>query len=90
MSTLAFVMDPIEAVSIDEDTTFVLMLEAQDRGHEVLYVDPAGLGVVEGRPVARVVPVQLRRESGNHVEKGSPRVVGPHARKRGGIMRRRN
>ena len=55
MSTLAFVMDPIEAVSIDEDTTFVLMLEAQDRGHEVLYVDPAGLGVVEGRPVAQVV-----------------------------------
>ena len=75
MSSLAFVMDPIDAVSIDEDTTFVLMLEAQNRGHEVFYVDPAGLAVAEGRPVARVVPVQLRRESGNHVEKGSPRVV---------------
>ena len=75
MSTLAFVMDPIEAVSIGEDTTFVLMLEAQNRGHQVLYVDPAGLGVAEGGPVARVVPVQLRREPGNHVEKGSPRFV---------------
>ena len=39
--SLAFVMDPIDAVSIEADTTFVLMLEAQARGHQVFYVDPA-------------------------------------------------
>ncbi len=75
MSTLAFVMDPIESVSIDQDTTFVLMLEAQNRGHEVLFVDPAELGVSGGRAVARVTPVTLRREPGNHVDKRSSRVV---------------
>jgi len=73
MSSMAFVMDPIEGVSIDEDTTFALMLEAQKRGHEVLYVDPADLGVSEGRTVARVTPVTLRREHGNHVDLGTPR-----------------
>ena len=73
--TLAFVMDPIEAVGIDEDTTFALMLEAQGRGHTVLYVDPAELGVSEGRTIARVIPVTLRREHGNHVDKGPSRVV---------------
>jgi len=31
---LVFVMDPIESVDIDADTTFVLMLEAQRRGHD--------------------------------------------------------
>jgi len=68
-------MDPIDSVSIEEDTTFCLMLEAQERGHEVLYVDPADLSVSEGRTRARVTPVTLRRELGNHVDKGPPRVV---------------
>ena len=75
MSTFAFVMDPIESVSIDEDTSFVLMLEAQNRGHEVLYIDPAELSVSEGRPVARVTPVSLRREHGNHVDKRPSRLA---------------
>jgi len=75
MSTFAFVMDPIESISIDEDTSFVLMLEAQNRGHEVLYVDPAELAVSEGRPVARVTPVRLRREHRNHVDKRPSRLA---------------
>jgi glutathione synthase len=65
---LAFVMDPIEAVNIHEDTTFALMLEAQKRGHRVLYVDPADLGVTDGRATARARAVVLRREPGNHVD----------------------
>ena len=39
--TMAFVMDPIEAIDIEKDTTFLLMWEAQERGHALLYVDPA-------------------------------------------------
>ena len=73
--TLAFVMDPIDSVSVDEDTTFCLMLEAQSRGHEVLYIDPSDLSVSEGHTVARVTPVTLRREHGNHVDKGPARSV---------------
>ena len=46
--TLAFVMDPIESIDIRADTTFVLMLEAQRRGHRVLYVEPGGVGVDGG------------------------------------------
>jgi glutathione synthase len=68
-------MDPIDSVSIDEDTTFCLMLEAQARGHEVLYVDPCDLSVSEGRTRARVTPVTLRRVHGNHVDKGPSRTV---------------
>ncbi len=70
--SLAFVMDPIQSVSINEDTTFALMLEAQSRGHEILCVDPKDLGVSEGRTSARVTPVTLRREEGNHVDLGEP------------------
>jgi len=69
--TMAFVMDPIEGIDIEKDTTFLLMWEAQERGHRVLYVDPADLGVAERRASARAWPVTLRRERGGHVERGS-------------------
>jgi len=73
--TYVFVMDPIGSVDIHADTTFVLMLEAQRRGHHVLYADPADLGVHDGVAMARVQPVTLRREAGRHVDLGEPRSV---------------
>ena len=69
--TMAFVMDPIEGIDIEKDTTFLLMWEAQERGHRVLYVDPADLGVADRRAAARAWPVTLRREVGRHVERGT-------------------
>jgi glutathione synthase len=73
--SFVFVMDPIGGLDIEADTTFVLMLEAQRRGHRVFYVDPADLGVVDGRPVARGHPVTLRREAGRHCDLGPPRTL---------------
>jgi glutathione synthase len=73
--TLAFVMDPIGSIDIEADTTFVLMLEAQRRGHRLLVVDPADLGVSDGRAVAKVRPVEVRREAGRHADLGPERSV---------------
>jgi glutathione synthase len=72
---LVFVMDPLDAIDVQGDTTFVLMLEAQARGHRVLYADPADLGVSSGRAVARVRPAALRREPGHHFELGTESTV---------------
>jgi len=74
--TLAFVMDPIEGIDIHADTTFALMLEAQRRGHRLLYVRPDDLSVIGGRVAAHVRPVTLKREAGRHAELGpSARIV---------------
>jgi glutathione synthase len=74
--TFAFVMDPIQSIDIRGDTTFVLMLESQRRGHRLLYLEQADLGVDAARgPVARVRPVTLRREVGRHAELGEPERV---------------
>ncbi|MDH3519354.1 MAG: glutathione synthase [Myxococcales bacterium] len=73
--TFAFVMDPIESIDIRSDTTFVLMLEAQRRGHRVLYIDPADLGVDDGVAVAQAQPVTLRREEGRHADLGAARSI---------------
>ena len=72
---LAFVMDPLESEDFGASTTVVLMLEAQRRGHEVLYVDPADLRVVSGKTVARVTPVRLSLSDGGQVERGPVRRV---------------
>jgi len=72
--TLLFVMDPVLGVDCTKDTTFVLMLEAQRRGHRVLVCDVGDLTVDSGRAAARAREVSLRREPGNHAELGAPRA----------------
>jgi glutathione synthase len=73
--SLGFVMDPVESIDIRADTTFVLMLEAQQRSHRVHYIDPADLGVLDGRAVARARTVRVARQPGSHVELGPPKSV---------------
>jgi glutathione synthase len=48
------VMDPIDGITIYKDSTFAMLLEAQRRGHDLMYMEPADLEVVDGRPVARM------------------------------------
>lgn len=72
---MAFVMDPPESIDIQGDTTFVLMLAAQERGHELWYVDPADLGVDARGAVATATPITLRRDQGNPFGAGEPKHV---------------
>jgi glutathione synthase len=73
--TVLVVMDPIESIDIEADTTFVIMLEAQRRGHRLLYCQTGDLGVSEGRPVAKVRAATLRRETGRHADLDAPRNI---------------
>jgi glutathione synthase len=75
-STLAFVMDPLGSLDVAADTTYVLIVEALRRGHRVLYLDPADLGVTDGRPIARARPVtEMRPEPGDPAELGPEQSV---------------
>ena len=57
--TFAFVMDPVERVNVHTDTTFALMLAAQERGHRVFYAAPGALEVHGGRLVLMARPARL-------------------------------
>ncbi|HZR79681.1 MAG TPA: glutathione synthase [Candidatus Binatia bacterium] len=70
---IAFVMDPLPRIAIDKDTTFVFMLEAQARGHEVFYVAPGDLALVGGRPEALLHPATVRAQVGDHFTLGEAR-----------------
>jgi glutathione synthase len=72
---VAIQMDPIETVDIDGDSTFVLALEAQARGHALYHYLPRNLFFREGRVYARARPMSVRRERGNHAAMGTPEVV---------------
>ena len=71
---VAFQMDPIEGVDIDADSSFVLGLEAQARGHRLFHYLPRDLAMIDRRVVARVRPMELRREKGNHATLGAPEM----------------
>lgn len=68
---VAVQMDPIHAINIDADSTFVLMLEAQRRGHGLWYYTPKTLSLHGGRVIAKAQRVaDIRRKKGDHVELG--------------------
>ncbi|EKE43864.1 glutathione synthase [Oceaniovalibus guishaninsula JLT2003] len=67
---IAFQMDPLGAVNIDADSTFRLMVEAQERGHSLFYYTPDKLSWRDNAVRARGWPVTVRRERGNHFSAG--------------------
>jgi glutathione synthase len=72
---VAIQMDPIDSIDINGDSTFVMGLEAQNRGHQLFHYLPKDLTMVDGRVVAYARPLTLRREQGNHFEMGTAQWI---------------
>jgi glutathione synthase len=62
----AFIMDPLERVLVDKDTTFVFMLEAQFRGHEIYFLGLRDLYARGQQVIARVRQCELTRRGIPH------------------------
>ncbi|HEY3302138.1 MAG TPA: glutathione synthase [Candidatus Binatia bacterium] len=58
---IGVVMDPIDKINIDKDTTFVMMLEAEARGHEVYYMELEDLSIRGAVPEGRFRRVSVAR-----------------------------
>jgi glutathione synthase len=63
---IACQMDPIDRIDIRGDSTFALLLEAQRRGHELLYYTPHDLALHGGRLMARAAPLTVEDRIGDH------------------------
>jgi glutathione synthase len=59
---LGVIMDPIDEINIDKDTTFALLLEAQSRGWSVFYMEMNDLYLRDGVAGARMRRLTLRRD----------------------------
>ena len=70
-----FVMDTLDRVDPEKDTTFAFIEAAQARGHESLHCGPADLGIREGKTVARVRDVSIHKTAPWIQLDGPPREV---------------
>ncbi|NND45581.1 MAG: glutathione synthase [Xanthomonadales bacterium] len=64
-------MDPIGGINIKKDSTFAMLLEAQRRGHELVYMEPADLYVEDGTAMANMRPVSVRDDAAGWFELGA-------------------
>ncbi len=67
------IMDPVAGINIKKDSTFAMMLEAQRRGHELLYMEPEDLWVAHGEPRAAMRPIEVRDDPRDWFDLGPAR-----------------
>ena len=72
---VAIQMDHVSTIDIAGDSTFVLGMEAQKRGYEVFHYTPPDLMFRDRKVLARVQPMTLKNEKGNHFALGTSELV---------------
>lgn len=72
---LLFVMDPVDTVIVDEDTSFAIMWEAQQRGHRVDHCLVQDVELIDGRCRACVRPATMQKVADAPVVLGEPELV---------------
>jgi glutathione synthase len=60
MTTVAVLMDSIAGIHVKKDSTLALLLEAQRRGHSLLYMTQGDLALRDARPWAQLAPLRVR------------------------------
>ncbi len=70
--TVAVQMDPLDSINIAGDSTFALMLSAQDRGHKLFHYSAEDLNYRDGQVWAKAHPVTVQRVVGDHFSVGEP------------------
>jgi glutathione synthase len=64
-------MDPIEGIKPAKDSTLAMMLAAQQRGHELFYLEQRDLWLRDGVAWGRVHPVDVRDDNENWATVGA-------------------
>lgn len=72
---VALQMDPIEGINIDTDSSFMMALEAQRRGHTLYHYLPNDLSLTGNRLTARVRRLEVQRKYGGHYSLGEAETV---------------
>ena len=67
---VAVQMDPLETINISGDSTFALMLEAQERGHTLYHYLAEALTYADGRLHAGAHEVSVQHAAGDHFRLG--------------------
>ena len=72
---VAIQMNPVELANPEADTTVLMALNAQDRGHSLWVYQPEQLALEDRRVTARARSLQVRATVGDHYTLGPPQVL---------------
>ena len=72
---LGIVMDPISAINIKKDSSFAMLLQAQQRGYDIHYMEMADLYLLEGRARAATKCLTVQEDSANWYQFGSSQDI---------------
>lgn len=70
MIKLGIVMDPISEINIKKDSSFAMLMAAQDRGHQLFYMEMADLAMVNGVAMANMRPLTVINDASKWFELG--------------------
>jgi glutathione synthase len=69
---VAVQMDPLDGINIAGDSTFAIMLGAQQRGHQLWHYEAGQLSYRDGKVSTPARPVTVQRVEGDHYSLGDP------------------
>ena len=69
------VMDPIESIAFKKDSSLAILLNAQERGHELIYMEPDSLFLTEKGPYAKVYDVLVKDDPNDWFSLGNVRII---------------
>jgi glutathione synthase len=70
-----FIVDPLAGLNVTADTSVAFMREAARRGHALWSCEVGGIVALEGRPVAHVVPTEVKDADDPWYATGEPTTL---------------
>jgi glutathione synthase len=71
---IAVQMDPVDRIDIKGDSTFAILLEAQNRRHDIFYYTPPNLALHGDKLLARGETLNVQDKAGDHYKLSNARV----------------
>ena len=71
---IAVVMDPIDAIKFEKDTTLAMLFAAQARGWQLLYLEQNDLSMRDGVALGRARPLRVFDDPARWFELGEPAI----------------
>lgn len=72
---LGVVMDPIETINFKKDSTLAMMIEAQRKGHEIIYITPDSLFIKSGISYASSNKMEVRNDPSDWFTKEEEKII---------------
>ena len=72
---LGVVMDPIESINFKKDSTLAMMLEAQERNHEITYITSNSLFIKSGEAYAQSSRIEVRNDPSDWFSLGEEKRI---------------